>query len=210
MSEVTLLGLRPSTYVRTTQLVCANKGVSYTLEPVNFRSEEYLKDHPFRKMPVLKHGDVSLYETLAIATYLDEAFEGPALQPSQPAHKARMLQWISVTSDYVYKSMVSGCVTERFVKPMRGLEPDEALIAATVPVIERQLAVLNTALETADFLAGPELTLADLFLAPIVVYFAATPEGAATLPNRPAVQSWLARMRETAEFQEINALGKPS
>lgn len=210
MSDVTLLGLRPSTYVRTAQLVCANKGISYTLAPVNFRSDDYLNDHPFRKMPVLKHGDVNLYETLAIAIYLDEAFNGPALQPSQVVEKARMMQWISLTNDYIYKSMVGGCVSERFVKPMRGLEPDEVLIAATVPVIERQLAILNAGLESNAYLAGDTVTLADFFLAPIIVYFAATPEGATSLPRVAAVQEWVERMNATPQFQEINSLARPS
>jgi len=123
MPEVTILGLPPSCYVRTVLMTCANKGLSCMLQPVDFRSNDYLQEHPFRKMPVMHHGDVKLYESLAIATYIDEVFDGPALQPKSPAELALMMQWISVTNDYLYKTIVGCCVAERFVKPMRGLAP---------------------------------------------------------------------------------------
>lgn len=207
MSEVTILGLQPSSYVRTTLMTCANKGLNYTLQPVDFRSDDYLKEHPFRKMPVLHHGDVKIYETLAIATYIDQVFDGPTLQPNSAAERALMMQWISVTNDYLYKTIVGCCVAERFVKPMRGLEPDEALIAQTLPVIENHLDVLDAALASSEFFCGDQLTLADLFLAPVIVYFAATPEGSTTLPARAAVQAWLERMASTAQFSEINKIG---
>lgn len=207
MSEVTILGLPPSSYVRTALMTCANKGLSYTLQPVDFRSDEYLQEHPFRKMPVLHHGDVKLYESLAIATYIDEAFDGRSLQPKSPAERALMMQWISVVNDYLYKAIVECCVAERFVKPMRGLEPDEALIAQTLPIIERHLDVLDATLMSSDFFCGDQLTIADFFVAPVLVYFAATPEGATSLPARNAVQAWLERMASTAQFGEINKIG---
>ena len=207
MSDVTLLGLPPSSYVRTARMACANKGVSHTLQPVDFRSDAYLEHHPFRRMPVLHHGDVKLFETLAITTYLDDAFDGPALQPGTPADRARMMQWISVTNDYLYKSIVGCCVAERFVKPMRGLDPDEALIAKTMPVIENQLDVLDEALASSSYFVGNELTLADLFVAPIMVYFSATPEGKLRLPKKTAIQGWLEKMTATPHYEEINAIG---
>jgi len=207
MPEVTILGLPPSCYVRTVLMTCANKGLSCMLQPVDFRSNDYLQEHPFRKMPVMHHGDVKLYESLAIATYIDEVFDGPALQPKSPAELALMMQWISVTNDYLYKTIVGCCVAERFVKPMRGLEPDEAQIAQTMPVIEGHLDVLDAALAFSDFFCGDQLTLADLFVAPVIAYFAATPEGATALPARTAVQAWLERMASTVQFGEINKIG---
>lgn len=207
MSDITILGLPPSSYVRTALMTSANKGISFTLKPVDFRSDEYLQEHPFRKMPAMHHGNVRIYEALAITTYIDEVFDGPALQPSTPAERARMMQWISVTNDYLYKTIVGCCVAERFVKPMRGLEPDEVLIAQTVPVIETHLDVLEATLTSSDFFVGDQLTLADMFVAPVLTYFAATPEGKEILPKRVAVQAWLERMQGTAQFAEINKIG---
>ena len=207
MSDLTILGLPPSSYVRTARMICAAKGVDYTLEPVNFRGDDYRQEHhPFARMPALQHGDVRLYECLAIGVYVDGAFDGPALQPTDVLARARMMQWISVANDYAYDAVVRHCVTERFVKPMRGLEPDEAKIAAALPDIARVLDVIDGALAGQDYLAGT-LSLADLFFAPVLHYFAATPEGADLLPARANVQTWMEKMKQTPDFDEINRLG---
>ena len=207
MSDVILLGLPPSTYVRTAMMICENKQISYNLQPVDFRSDDYRAHHPFGRMPVLQHGAVSLYETLAIATYVDEAFEGPDLQPQDPLARARMMQWISISNDYLYDLVVGCCVAERFVKPMRGLSPDEDRIAQAVPKINQCLDVLEAALEGCTYFSGEHLSLADLFVAPILVYFAATPEGKACLPDRKMISMWLEKMTETPGFGTINKLG---
>ncbi len=207
MTDVKLLGLPPSSYMRTAMMVLENKGVPYSVETVDFRAPEFERHHPFSKVPVLRHGNVELFETLAIATYIDEAFDGPALQPENPANKAVMLQWISATNDYFYESFVRNCVTERFVKPMRGLEPDEALIAAEKPTMAKHLDILERVLVSNDYLAGSEVSLADFFLAPIMFYFAMTPEGKDLLPKHPAVQAWDERMAETKNYDQINSVG---
>ena len=208
MSELALLGLPPSSYVRTARMICANKGVPYTLQPVDFRSAAYKADHhPFGKMPALRHGEVRLYECLAIGVYVDGVFDGPALQPSDPLGKARMMQWISVLNDYIYRTVVGACVAERFVKPMRGLDPDEAVIAAAVPIMAAQLDVIDATLQDQLWLAGERMTLADLFLAPVLHYLAATPEGDMLLPDRAALRDWMSRVSETPDYATINATG---
>lgn len=204
---VTLIGLPPSSYMRTAMMVLAAKGVGYTVEMADFRADAFTALHPFRKVPVFQHGKVQLFETLAITTYIDEAFDGPALQPDNAADKATMLQWISATNDYFTTSFLRNCVRERFVKPMRGLEPDEALIAANKPTIDAHLGILNTALETTPYLAGDQMSLADYFLAPIIFYLAFTPEGRDLLPNHPAVQQWNTRMQAAPNYAQINSVG---
>ena len=205
MTDVILYGLPPSSYVRTAMMILACKGVPYTLTPVNFRSEEYRATHPFSRMPALKHGEVQLFESLAIGSYVDDMFDGPALIPSDPVARARMFQWISVVNDYVYDVMVRQCVAERFVKPMRGLDPDEEKIAAAKPLIATQLAVLEEAL-TADYLCGDTLSLADLFLAPILAYLGGTPEGRDLLPAHARLAAWQERMAQPPGYSEINPI----
>jgi glutathione S-transferase len=207
MSDVILLGLPPSSYVRTAMMVCENKNVSYTLQPVDFRSDAYRAHHPFGRMPVLQHGSVSLYETLAIATYIDAVFDGPDLQPQDPLARAKMMQWISTANDYLYDLIVGCCVAERFVKPMRGLSPDEDRIAQAVPKINECLDVLEAGLTDGPYFCGDTVTLADLFIAPILVYYNATPEGQASMPQRTHVSNWLQTMAQTPGFGAINKLG---
>jgi len=108
MTEVFVLGFPRSTYVHIVRLILTHKGVSYTfrdLEP-EMGSASHLALHPFDRVPILQHGDFTVYETSAIATYVDEAFEGPALQPKDVRARARMNQWISSVNSYYYPYMI--------------------------------------------------------------------------------------------------------
>lgn len=204
MTDVTLFGLPPSTYVRTARMVLENKEVPYTLDVPNFRAPEYRALHPFGKVPAMRHGELTLYETLAITTYVDEAFPGPRLQPEELKGKALMLQWISAINDYFYKTIVGGCINERFVKPMRGMQPDEAAIEAAMPRITDYLGVAERALSATPYLAGEQVSLADMFLAPIVFYFEQTPEGARLFPQMDSLRQWDERMRRVRGYERVN------
>ncbi|MFW2541025.1 glutathione S-transferase family protein [Primorskyibacter sp. 2E107] len=206
MNDVTLFGLPPSTYVRTAAMVLDAKGVRHSVEFPDFRTGGYREIHPFGRIPALRHGDLVLYETLAIATYVDEAFEGPALQPGDAAGRARMMQWISAINDYVYASFVGGCIAERFVKPMRGMQTDEAVIKAATPTIAAHLGILDAALADTPFLAGDGLSLADFFLAPIMAYLENTPEGEALLPERGNLVAWSRQMASLPGYDRVNTM----
>jgi glutathione S-transferase len=111
MDDVTLFGLERSVYTRIVRLVLEEKAVAYTLRETEiFGSDgvpaEHLVRHPFGRIPALRHGDFSLYEASAIARYVDEAFAGPALQPTAPRARARMNQAISILDSYAYRPMV--------------------------------------------------------------------------------------------------------
>jgi glutathione S-transferase len=100
MAELILHGAPRSNLVRTCLIALAEKGVEFTHDPARPQTPEQLARHPWGKLPALTHGAVTLYETVAVTRYIDEAFDGPALQPADPAGRARMSQWISVYSAY--------------------------------------------------------------------------------------------------------------
>ena len=52
--------------------------------------------HPFGKIPVMRHGDVTLCELKAIATYIDRVFDGPKVIPEDPKRAAQVEQWVSL------------------------------------------------------------------------------------------------------------------
>src|SRR4029077_5503827 len=104
MTDVVVLGFPRSTYVHIVRLVITHKGVPYTFRHLELEmgSASHLALHPFDRVPILQHGDFTLYETSAIAAYVDEVFEGPALQPKDLRARARMNQWISSVNSYYY------------------------------------------------------------------------------------------------------------
>lgn len=190
MTTLTLYGFPQSTYVRTTLMACAEKGVACSLENVDMKSGAYRALHPFAKVPAMRHGDVVLFETEAIVRYIDEAFPGPALQPATPAERARMTQWLSVINSYIYPTMIGKIVLERFAPKIFSRPTDESVVAAAEPELAYELGVLDQALAGSPWLAGGSLSLADLLLAPILFYVAMVPEGQKALPSRKALARW--------------------
>ncbi len=200
MADVVIYGPSPSTYVRTARLVCAEKGISHTLEPLDLGSEAHAKLHPFRKIPAMRHGDFVLFESGAIGRYVDRVFPGPALQPKDVKELARMDQWMSAVSDYCYQAMIREIVVQRVLVPMRGGKTDEAMVKAAWPKVEYQLSVLEQTLGQQPFLAGGALSLADLTLSPILFYVKMQPEGGPMLAKFKGVSGWFDRMAARPSF----------
>ena len=204
MSNVTIYGVAPSTYARTARVAFHEKGVPHAFEEIDFSSGEHRKLHPFGKVPAMRHGDLVLYETLAICTYADTAFDGPALQPSGIQDKAVMLQWFSAFVDYIYPALVTDIVVERLAKPRRGEVSDEDKIKGRVPEVEHQLSVLEAGFEGRDFLAGDSLSLADLVYGPAIAYLPMVPEGAGFLDGKPNINRWFERVSSRESFAKTN------
>ena len=53
---------------------------------------DYLARQPFGRIPAFEHDGLRLFESGAISRYVDEAFSGPALQPSDAKGRARLNQ----------------------------------------------------------------------------------------------------------------------
>ncbi len=86
-SKPVLYGYDASAYPRIARLMLVEKGVDHDyMRVANWSGYEKLPGfedlHPFAKVPVFEHGGFRLYETGAILRYVDEAFQGPALQPA--------------------------------------------------------------------------------------------------------------------------------
>src|SRR5262249_10081027 len=95
-SNVTLFGFPRSTFVKVAGLLLpagtAEYGSHDTEEEMSL--PVHLERHPFGRVPALQHDDFMLYETSAIAAYVDDVFPGPKLTPDDPKKRARMNQWI--------------------------------------------------------------------------------------------------------------------
>ena len=89
MPELELIGAAPSNYVWTCRIALAEKGVPHRLSELMPHCPEVDAIHPFGKIPVMRHDAVELCESRAICSYIDNAFDGPKLAPSDPAGAAQ-------------------------------------------------------------------------------------------------------------------------
>lgn len=194
-----LFGADYSVYVRIARLCLIEKGIEHQLVPLDIFAAggppaDYLAKHPFGRIPAFEHQDISLYETSAITRYIDEAFEGPHLQPLDPLHRARCNQLISIADNYAYPHLVWGVYVERVSKPARGVPTDEDTLVAALPKARNCLMAMSQLMGDAPWLVGEQLTLADLYAAPMFDYFLMAPEGADLIREHANLQEWWARM----------------
>ena len=199
MSNVILYGPPQSTYVRTARMACEEKGVAYTLEAVELKSEAHLALHPFGKVPVMRHGEVLLYETKAICSYIDANFDGPALQPRHPGPLGLSEQWISTVNCYMYDTLIRQYLFSYLFPKGADGQPDRSAIDAVVPEVKRQIGLIDRGLEGRDWLAG-EFSLADMFLAPIMFYLGNAPESAEATGSSANIQRVGAAMKARSSF----------
>jgi glutathione S-transferase len=198
MAKPILYGPGYSTYTRSARLAMEEKGVDYDLVEVDFIAggmpDEHLARHPFAKVPAFEHDGLMLYETASILRYVDEAFDGPSLQPSDAAGRARMTQIISIIDSYTYPRTVGDLVIQRLVQPMLGGTADESIIEAAIPEVDKSMREFERMLGDQEYLAGSAISLADLHLAPIFAYFVDTPESKAILEGKPSLSAWWKRI----------------
>src|SRR5213082_2769472 len=97
MTDVTVFGFPRSTFVKVVRLI---------LTETEMYAPVHLARHPFGRVPVLQHGDFVLYESSAIAAYIDEVFPGPKLTPADPRKRAKINQWISNLNCYFYPEFI--------------------------------------------------------------------------------------------------------
>jgi glutathione S-transferase len=204
MSEFVVHGIPGSPFVRAVMAALEEKGAAYRMQPLGpgeHRSEAYRRLHPFNRVPVIEHGDFTLYETQSILRYVDAVCDGPALQPKDPKAAARMNQIMGINDWYFFPQVAVPVVFQRVVAPvLLGTKPDEAAIAAAQPAVAHCTRVLSDLLGDKPFLAGDSLSLADLLLFPQLDYFGQTPEGRALMGGAP-LGAWLQRMAARPSMQ---------
>ncbi len=180
MSKMTLWGFDGSTYVRTVKMVLAEKGFTdFEQVPLNVlagepKQPDHLQRHPFGKVPVLEHDGLRILETSAIARYLDDVLSGKSLTPGTPKDRARMDMVIGVIDSYGYGALVGGVAAYHLFPDFVGGRSDAALASG----LETGREVITLAMQTkgtSPFIAG-DLSLADLYLAPVMFYVSLTPE----------------------------------
>lgn len=195
-SQVTLIGADYSVYSRICRLALRLKGVPHEFEPLDVFASDgptlaRASGQPFGRIPVLRHGSLTLYETLAITRYIDQAFDGPALEPADPALRARMNQIVSIVDTGVYPAIVWGL----HVPKSKGLEPDPEMIGKGGTVLD---AIEALALE--PWLCGEAPTLADAYLAACMDYVADSAAGDGLTERCPRLARWWAHASARPPF----------
>jgi glutathione S-transferase len=191
-----------SPYGWRVQLALAYKQIAHDVRWLSIAKDElkdpaYLALNPRGRVPTLVDGDVVVYESLAILAYIEAAHPEPRLLGTTPAATARIWRVISEHTAYLDPAV------ETFILPLYFGSTDGKLDAlnTAAQTIHDELARFADQLTRTRYLAGDELTLADLVVLPHVqsiLRAASKPAATAlTLPFQPLAQplaDWKARL----------------
>jgi glutathione S-transferase len=168
MSSLKIYGVAQSRAHRT--LWCAEElGLDYETVQIHFadgtsKAPEYLAINPNGKIPAIRDGEFTLWESMAINCYLAKKHAG-ALWPATLEGEALVLQWSFWTVAELEKPLLAILLNSpRFP----GRVPDPATVAAAEAGLPKPLAVLNAALAKTPYLLGDAFTLADLNTAAVL------------------------------------------
>jgi glutathione S-transferase len=165
------------------------KDVEFDVTYIDLRDKPdwFLKISPHGKVPVLKVDDEILFESNAIAEYLDEVVV-PRLHPEDPIARAKNRAWTDFTGDFA-RSLSS----IHYAKTREDME-------AAVEDVPKTLAKVEAALEArgndGPFFNGPELSLVDAAYAPFLQRYTLIDKGLKNdvLKDFPLIGAWAAAL----------------
>ena len=200
MTPIELLGFPQSNFVWALRLLCAEKGAPCTVVPTRPRTPDLQAIHPLGKMPALRHGEVRLFESAAIAHYLDAVLPGPRLFPVDPLPLARVEQWVSFTNTELDPSLIRAYVVGYMFPGTTDGTPNRTKIDASLPQLQASLMLLDRVVGS-GFLANDALSYADLNLLPMLHYVRQFPEARGMLQSLPSLTAYYARHSARPTFQ---------
>lgn len=162
------------------------KDVEFDVTYINLREKPdwFLKISPHGKVPVLLVDEVPLFESNAIAEYLDEEV-APQLHPADPIKRARNRAW----TDYI--STFAGALGK--VNYSKSEEAKrEAMAEAATPLQRVELAIASERGNDGPFFNGAELCLVDAAYAPFLQRFGFVDNILKTglLDDYPLISAW--------------------
>ena len=219
-----------------TRFTLSEKRVKYdqmVVEREYLRTSTYRKLNPNGVVPTLIHNGNIILESSIIMHYVNDAFEGPQLKPTEPLEISKMLNWMKKADELYLPSIGALTYTiswrdsflqksdrdlkkyfneipdeERRTRRQRSIElgfssPD---FVKALTSLDQMLTDMETTLSQAEWLAGNKFTLADAAIIPFLERLDEFTYSELWEERRPAVSEWWDRIKARDSYEDV--LGK--
>jgi glutathione S-transferase len=190
--KLTLISHPLCPYVQRVAIALGEKSLPFTRVDINLAAKPdwFLAISPLGKTPVLKVGEVAIFESAVILEYLEDTCSKP-LHPADPLARADHRAWIEVSSSIL--NDIAG---------FYGAATPEAFAAKTT-ALKSRFDDVEGRLSEGPYFAGPKFSLVDAAFAPVFRYFDVfdTIADFAILASLPRTARWRQALRERASVQ---------
>jgi len=200
---LTVWGRKSSSNVQALMWCIGELGLAYERLDVGHKyggndTSEFLAMNPNGTVPVLRDGEGEpIFETGAILRYLADRYAGPPFWPKALAARTQVDMW----TEWSKINIALNFTAPIFWRVVRTAprDRDEAAIRQAVAVLAKKLDIAENRLERQAFLAGNDLTLADIQFGHVLYrYFDIDFER----PEHPALWRYYERLSERPAFRE--------
>ncbi|EDV22066.1 expressed hypothetical protein [Trichoplax adhaerens] len=187
---------------RSVQMFLDATNIPYEAKIINLltaehRTDEYKAINPTQTVPAIAHGDLKLFESVAILIYLTDKFSTPDhWYPSDLKKRAKIneyLQWHHMNTRW--KGGLLVMLKFVFLPMFLKVEVSEEEQNAAITALKETLDVFEKCfLKDNKFIAGDEISIADLMAIGELI----APDGIGIYAgkNRPKVEAWHNRVKE--------------
>lgn len=156
---------------------------------------QYLALNPNGLVPTVQDGDLVLWESNTICRYLCTTRGGERLYPTAPAGRALVERWMDWQLSTVGPPM--GALLYGLIRTKPEQRNPAAIEAARRSAVAAWT-IVEDALDLGPYLAGAELSLAEITMGTLVYRWHAFP---IERPPLPKLKAWYDRMRERPAFR---------
>lgn len=195
-----------SPFCRKVRLTLAEKKIEVELVEERYweQGSDFLRRNPAGKVPVLKLDNRTLSESQAICEYLEDTVPEPRLMPRDADGRYEVRRLCAWFDDKFHDEVTSKLLYERVNKKIMGLGyPDSKNVKFGASRIKYHLDYLSWLLDQRRWLAGDQMTLADLTAA---AHLSALDYISDVDWNRSqTLKDWYAKIKSRPSFRSILA-----
>jgi glutathione S-transferase len=147
------------------------------------KTPEYLAMNPNALVPVLQDGEMTLFESAAILRYLGARYGSEPFWPKDPGKRAALDQWAEWAKTTFTHAMIR--MFTQLVRT-RETERDAAAIESAADELARLAAIADKRIGEGPFLAGRDLTFADIPFSHLLYRYFTLPFERAATPHLDA------------------------
>lgn len=197
---ITVWGRRNSVNVQKVLWALEELGVAYTRENVGGsfggnRDPDFLAMNPMGLVPVIRDGDVTMFESNAIVRYLAARYGSGMLRPASHKGLAMAEQWMEWTQVNVAPAV--GAIFTNTVRTAPELQKPDAIAAAARQAGEA-VKIADQWLSRHDWFAGADFSFGDIAMGALMWRYLGLD---CARPETPHLAGWMEALQARAPFR---------